>query len=490
MKTYGQAHEIRDIIKNNRGPLVLASIAILGFALRIYRLGNPSLWFDELNTAGRANCPFFQVIPRISDVAFPPLYYLLMSLWIGTFGNSEFSLRFPSLIFSTLSVIFIFKLSKELFGGRVGWFAALFASISPISVYYAQEAKMYSMLWFFGILSFLFFHRFSEGNKTGSLVSYVIFTTITIYTQYIGFIFIVIQNIFSVSLFRGTQLKKWLRGQLAILVLYLPWISKCLSHFIHRPGAGWIPKVDNYPHLLALVFSRALTGKLSHNNVWELCVYCLLIISAFVSVTDRGKRYSLDFGRNDYMLFLWIVTPIIVYGAINAGVCPMLSGRTTRYISFIYIPLCILISKGINKYRVTLKAIIVIYLLCATFSYRLIPLYGYNYRVAQGDDWRGFSHQLQQRADKKSLLLTGLPSWVVSYYNEGYEIRFMDYLSVLESQPMENKPNSVFIIYRGRGIDTGDLRARLRGYQLKEEYNKYPIGFVWFEKQRVKQAAP
>ncbi|MFA5411512.1 MAG: hypothetical protein WC321_06650, partial [Candidatus Omnitrophota bacterium] len=82
---------------------------IIGFLLRVYRLGGSNLWFDELMTAGRVSFPFSQIIKGTATLPFPPLYYIVTHLWVKTFGISEFSLRFPSLIFSLLSIFLIFK---------------------------------------------------------------------------------------------------------------------------------------------------------------------------------------------------------------------------------------------------------------------------------------------------------------------------------------------------------------------------------------------
>ena len=103
-----------------------------------------------------------QVIKNLSVSHFPPLYYILMHLWVNIFGVSEISLRFPSLIFSVLSIFFIFKLTKALYDEEVGLISALLLSVSPYSINYAHDAKMYSMLWFLGILSFYYFYKFTN----------------------------------------------------------------------------------------------------------------------------------------------------------------------------------------------------------------------------------------------------------------------------------------------------------------------------------------
>lgn len=479
--------KLTQLSRHKRIFIILSLIVILGFGLRIYRLERPSLWFDELCTAARVTCSFPQVVRNLSNAPFsPPLYYMMMNLWVKGFGDTEFSLRFPSLIFSVLTIIFIFKLSCELFNEKVGLFAALFVSISPYSIYYAQEAKMYSMLWMFSVLSFLFFNRFRKDNSTRNLWLYILFTTAAIYTLYLGFIFIIIQNIAYLPFAHDKRLRKWLQGQLAVFLLYLPWWEKFFRWLFHRIGPSWIPIVTNYPSFLGCVYSRALTGMITKSNALELAVYSVLIFSAIVKRTNmRRQGFFLDFKKDDYFLFMWILVPVVIYCLFNLFVCPFFSERTTRYIGFIYLPLIILISKGINKYALRIKAVVLIYLLIVTFFYRVFPLYKYNFRVLHGDNYREFSLELQRRAKGATLIISALLPRLVRYYNRNYEIKPLDYIDTLRMQPFEQKADSIFIVYRNqKSIDRVSIQSRLKGYQLKEDYYQHPNGFLWFEKSK------
>lgn len=49
------------------GSLLLLFILALGFLLRVYRLGGPSFWFDELMTAGRISFPLGQIASGVAD---------------------------------------------------------------------------------------------------------------------------------------------------------------------------------------------------------------------------------------------------------------------------------------------------------------------------------------------------------------------------------------------------------------------------------------
>ena len=121
-------------LKKKKDIILLFTILVFGFILRLYHLGSPSLWADELYTAGRIHGSLAQTFHSILSSPHTPLYYILLHAWTGVFGRSEFSLRFPSLMFSTFSIPLIFQLGRKLFNKDAGLAAAFLLSISPAGV--------------------------------------------------------------------------------------------------------------------------------------------------------------------------------------------------------------------------------------------------------------------------------------------------------------------------------------------------------------------
>ena len=73
-------------------------------------------------------------------------------------GNSEWALRFPSAAFGPLTVALLWSARGADFRARrrarlAAALAALFAAVSPLYVYYGQEARMYTQLAFFAALA-------------------------------------------------------------------------------------------------------------------------------------------------------------------------------------------------------------------------------------------------------------------------------------------------------------------------------------------------
>ena len=107
--------------------LVLLIIG-LGFALRLYQLDARPFWFDENITVDLAAAPPNYVFDTIDR---PPVYYLLLHVWTGLVGSSPFTLRFFSVWWGTLALVFFYLLARQLVDRRLSLWALLLATFSP-----------------------------------------------------------------------------------------------------------------------------------------------------------------------------------------------------------------------------------------------------------------------------------------------------------------------------------------------------------------------
>ncbi|MDH4137019.1 MAG: hypothetical protein OEW09_09950, partial [Anaerolineae bacterium] len=84
---------------------VLILLVLLAFTLRVYHLGYQSFWYDEGQSYYFAHQDSLgDMLDVISDSDHPPLYFILLYLWMSVAGLSEFALRFTALFWSVLLV--------------------------------------------------------------------------------------------------------------------------------------------------------------------------------------------------------------------------------------------------------------------------------------------------------------------------------------------------------------------------------------------------
>ncbi|MDQ6603143.1 MAG: glycosyltransferase family 39 protein [Chloroflexota bacterium] len=127
--------------------LLLALLTLLGGLMRRYHLGQQGLWFDEADLVMRARQPLPDLLRNVINPGENgPLYTFGMACWIKVIGTSEVAVRLPSAIAGTLAIPALYGLGRMLRGPRLAVIAAALLTISPYAHWYAQDAKMYSLL--------------------------------------------------------------------------------------------------------------------------------------------------------------------------------------------------------------------------------------------------------------------------------------------------------------------------------------------------------
>lgn len=133
---------------------VLAFILALGFGLRFRAANHPyiSQWDEAYHALVARNLAAHPLEPRLYEdkvlpsddqdwtkagvwLHKPPLPLWLMSASLGVFGEGELSLRLPSVVFDTLTILLVFLLGLELFGETAaGLYAAALYAVNPLMI--------------------------------------------------------------------------------------------------------------------------------------------------------------------------------------------------------------------------------------------------------------------------------------------------------------------------------------------------------------------
>ncbi len=136
-------------------------LTALGAAIRFSSLGLQSYRHDEAVTAGRVlGAGLSQAMHQVwAGESTPPLYYLVAWLWSQPFGVHEVGLRSLSALFGTATIPVAYMVGRELAGRRTGIAIAAIVAVSPMLVWYSQDARAYALLVLLSTTAFLFFLR-------------------------------------------------------------------------------------------------------------------------------------------------------------------------------------------------------------------------------------------------------------------------------------------------------------------------------------------
>jgi len=228
---------------------VLLFVVALAFALRLYRLGYQSIWWDEGANIemALADIPTIGLNPRVpvsatafAQTYYPPVYFYALHFWLRVAGQTEFAARFLSTAFSLLAVVLLFRLGKRLFQSRVGVLAAVLACFSPLFVHEAQEVRMYSLLLVFSILSVYLLWQAAHDGKSTYWMSYVLCTLASLYTYYTALLMLVVHCVVFVMLLVLSRrdfrfFARWVGSLAAICLLFLPQILTAFGQQFASP---------------------------------------------------------------------------------------------------------------------------------------------------------------------------------------------------------------------------------------------------------------
>lgn len=220
----------------------------LAFALRLFRLEEREIWYDEafavLYAEKEVGAIIYGTITPIEGAAadiHPLLYYFFLHGWMGL-GQSPFIVRFPSVIFGLLSICLIFRLGRELFSAKAGLLAATLTAVSPFHIWYSQEARMYSLLCLSSLLSIYFFVKVWKEGKWAHWIGFSICTALSLYAHNLAFLILFTLDLFVLLRGRWDLLKRLFIAHIAIGLLFLPWFLLVPSQFAKVHQAYWIPE--------------------------------------------------------------------------------------------------------------------------------------------------------------------------------------------------------------------------------------------------------
>ena len=229
----------------------LLLIMLLATYLRFKLIESQSLWYDEGNSAKMIFRSANEIVLASAADVHPPGYYLLLKVWSGMTGGSEFALRSLSAFAGLVAVSGMYLIGKQIGNYVVGSLAAVLGSIHPGLVYYSQEVRMYMVCTLLSVVLVYTSIRLRDEIKTNDValisiwrILFVLCGVAGLYVHYsFGFILVAIncacgyEIIISDRETRKRHVLLFVCLQVGIVVLYIPWLSTAIEHLVYWPAA-------------------------------------------------------------------------------------------------------------------------------------------------------------------------------------------------------------------------------------------------------------
>jgi uncharacterized membrane protein len=326
-----------------------------------------SFWRDEAFTYFLAKKNIFQIILLTAKDFNPPLYYIILHLWIKIFGSSEIALRSLSMMFywATIYVIYLFLTDIFKFKSVKTYFYILLIIINPVLLYYAFEARMYTM---FAFLSTLSFYAFLKKNYR----LYFLSTVAGLFTHYFMIVAVLVQLIFAlINKKRGFIFKQSVIFK--SLLVFSPWFIYFLLQ--NTSKSFWVTKPD-------LINMLGFLGVLYSGNEISLKpdVFFNIVILSLTFLFIFSYGIYLYFKKPDKknwlvfeLFFIWgILTPLMI--GLISFIKPIYLAKYLIFTTGGLLLFTIFILEKINPY---LRILIFMILFVFTINYNQLQV---NYR--------------------------------------------------------------------------------------------------------------
>jgi mannosyltransferase len=208
MKNYTQDENQKWSFNRRPIKLALGSLILIGLLLRLYQL-NSGLWLDEILTyTNYAKLPYLQIVTTFDSENQHFLYSILAHTSFLIFGESAWALRLPAVLFGVASLAAVYLFGLEIANPREAFFSVALLTFSYYHIWFSQDARGYTGLLFWTLISSWLFLRGLADNRPRTWVLYSASAALGIYTQ-LTMVFVVISHFILLALNLNSLREKW-----------------------------------------------------------------------------------------------------------------------------------------------------------------------------------------------------------------------------------------------------------------------------------------
>jgi mannosyltransferase len=323
----------------------LVALCALSVWLRTRVLG-AGLWIDEGISIGIAHHPLTSIPQLLRQDGSPPLYYLLLHVWIGWFGDGERATHAFSVLPAIAAVPAAYWAASSLFGRTAGWTCAALLAVDPYLTYYGQETRMYALAAFLSIVATTAWAHGVLRGRRRYLPLLALTLVVLLYTHNWALFFCAGLAV-ATALFGRAHWRAALLVAAVVAIAYAPWLPTLLYQVRHT-GAPWAMR----PGLHALVLAPAspFAGDLA---------FGALALAAGIGLARRRDE-SMPFA----LLLAVLATVVVAWTESQVS-----SSWTSRYFGVLLGPLLLVLGAGlVRSGRAGLVALAFALFLWGTYS--------------------------------------------------------------------------------------------------------------------------
>jgi mannosyltransferase len=510
--------------------VLLILILVLALFLRVYRIGHESFWIDEGATALALEkydglqiteniLRYGNILPEYySSSGELIVYFFTINYWSELFLVSEVSLRLYSVVFGLLSIIFIFLISKLLFGEKNAIVSSILMAISIPAIVFSQEARHYTLYLFLGIASMYYLVRALRNNNTSIWTAYFIFTVLGLYTHFLFTVLLMFQGfylMYHLITIKGYSIKSIVTSLLkkkseikkiflVFLLLTLLLIPLTLRVFGENTSEPWWsePTIEKairifmnfstwiYPTIDAK--EKINRGLIFNLSAFDIILFLSVALTAILSYLLIAYSFYKKISKTTFKVFLgkekefilvagWFGFPLI-FSFVLSILTPVTIFGIFQYFFYSLAPFIMLVSQGM----VELKPKLFKYTLIIFILLNIIPLYSY-YSNVDKQQWRELAGYIEGKIGDDEVVIISSDSGEVTfryYYGNNFHIYGVENLEETKKH-IEGKKSLWLILSHWKYQDPeGAIQNYIaENYEILEKKRFFDIEVYHFKKK-------
>jgi mannosyltransferase len=384
-------------------PVLLTGIVLVAALLRLWNIGGPSLWGDELYSISFSRVPMDQLwgdwMVRETN---PPLFYSILKGWIALFGEQDVALRVLTITVGLLALGGIFLFVRALHSNQAALLAVALAAVSSLQVAYSTEIRGYIFGALFASLTLLALVKLVDVWKSDDaslrrqfpwLALYAASAAAAFHTHTTFVVLPILANaaMSTIYLWRTSRARfvalGWIGANAVLLLLCLWWGLMTLQRL--RDGAdpiSWIPE-PTIKDVVAIMSHIVATRSFELANILFGMVFGALAL---------WGAWHLTLERRIIVGAIGIGAPVLL--VLVSLVQPVFLERTVFWLQFIYLG-CIaigLLSLPWKRWRVPAMVAAITVLAADMLTWEL---------TAYREPWRDVARVLREQSTPRDAVL-------------------------------------------------------------------------------------
>lgn len=400
--------------RGNAAGLLPVGILALAFGLRAFAVGRPALRGDEGFSVALAAKPVREMVAlMLQSEPNPPLYFVALKGWIAIAGSSELALRWPSVLAGAVLVALTYRLGRAWLGKPAAAGAAVLAAFNPFLVWYAQDARVYSLLAALVLGAAWLTWRAAQKRDWQLWVWAGCLWWLALFAHY--FAALALASILLALIVAAHTRARWRAAfgmSAGITLAQLPWLAYVAPLLVGH-SKSWISAAGSMEVLwrLLTVFSagQASAGASPMNQAIGALVLAALLIWGSVLLLRRALRAAA------WVLALAVGTPLWLW--LLSFYRPVF----TEQYALVALPgVCLLAAAGLSGLAAAgwwgKAGRSFAYTTFIAISLLSLSNYYFNPRYSKSPDWRAVSDYLVRTARADEVVALNLPDPAFYYY--------------------------------------------------------------------------